>query len=151
MATILAKGARVRLAGSAGRLGRWVALHLQERRRKRAGTGTVLPAVPAAPTDLVAEDHAGAQVGLSWSDLAGDQQGFRVYRRVDGDGYGVWQTLDASRQIGFHEKHDGIAGHLRKRYGGGRVMTAEPENPFERKQHMLITGFKGENAFNSLL
>lgn len=114
MATILAKGARVRLAGSAGRLGRWVALHLQERRRKRAGTGTVLPAVPAAPTDLVAEDHAGAQVGLSWSDLAGDQQGFRVYRSVDGDGYGVWQTLDASST--WVDDADVFVGHLYSYY-----------------------------------
>ena len=43
MATLLAKGARGRLAGGAGRLGRWVALYLQKRRRGRGGTSVVVP------------------------------------------------------------------------------------------------------------
>src|SRR5439155_8429233 len=82
-------------AGSSGggaALRSWWALWLQGRRRKRIAA---VPAVPVAPSSLDALDN-GILVQLTWQDLSSNEQGFRVYRKVDGGSFGLWRTLGAN-------------------------------------------------------
>src|SRR5882672_1980215 len=69
----------------------WLAVWLQGRRRTRALTHAP-PAVPKAPSNLAASDGAN-YIQLAWSDLSGNELGFRVYRNADGAGYVLWRTL----------------------------------------------------------
>ena len=70
----------------------WLWLWAEGRRRKRAAAR---PAVPIAPGNLVAVDNA-TYVQLNWNDLSADELGFRVYRKVGGGSYGLWQALGAN-------------------------------------------------------
>lgn len=92
----------------------WLALFLQGRRRKRvAASVPALPQMPSAPGNLLAEDW-GSFIQLSWDDLSGDELGFRVYRKVDGGSYGLWQTLGAN--VTGVQDSDVIVAHLYSYY-----------------------------------
>ena len=83
------------MSGAARRVFRsWLAVWLQERRRTRAVTHYP-PAAPNAPSNLVSS-QGGSYIQLSWSDLSGDELGFRAYRNADGAGYVLWRTLGAN-------------------------------------------------------
>lgn len=100
MAAPTAKSGRLRFAGAASWLGRWVALHLQKRRRKRAaGPG----GIPAAPTGLAGADIAGG-VGLTW-DMSGvtGELGCEVQRRLDEDGYDFGFFGSTGPDVGYFE------------------------------------------------
>jgi hypothetical protein len=75
-------------------LRRWESLWLQKRRRRRR-RAVGQPAVPVAPGNLIADANGGVLVVLQWDDRSVDEQGFRIYRQVDGGGYGLWQTVGA--------------------------------------------------------
>jgi fibronectin type 3 domain-containing protein len=70
----------------------WLILYLQSRRRNRAAGQ---PSVPAAPTDLDAID-TGTLIYLSWVDHSSDETGFRIYRKVNGGSYSLYQSLAAN-------------------------------------------------------
>lgn len=69
----------------------WVAWYLRKRRRSAQRA-----AVPPAPGNLVAVDNGGAFVTLTWDDVAGAKDGFRIYREVDQDGVGIGGEVGAS-------------------------------------------------------
>lgn len=90
MALAASPSARLRLPGGASRLGRWVALRLGDRRRKRrSGSG-----VPNAPASLALVDD-GVHINLTWQDQSSNETGFRLYRKVDAGSYSVYQALGA--------------------------------------------------------
>ena len=71
----------------------WVAHWLQGRRRKRAASHAG-PSVPNPPAGLNLSDSGNA-IQLTWQDISSNEQGFRVYRKVDGGTFGLWQSLGA--------------------------------------------------------
>ena len=76
------------------RLRNWAVWMLQQRRRVRA-LADAGPAAPKAPTNLIGSDGAN-YIQLGWSDLSGNELGFRVYRNDNGAGYVLWRTLGAN-------------------------------------------------------
>jgi hypothetical protein len=72
-------------------LRRWIALWLEDRRRARAATH-VGPTVPNAPANLIGTDLV-TYIQLDWQDMSGNELGFRLYRKVDAGGYGLFQTF----------------------------------------------------------
>ena len=80
-----------RIRASKRLLRRWITLWLEDRRRARAATHAG-PAVPNAPANLNGSDQTPVIV-LTWQDMSGDELGFRLYRKVDGGAYSLYQTL----------------------------------------------------------
>jgi len=70
----------------------WVSLFLQDRRRARIAA---VAAAPVAPSSMDGFDN-GVLVQLAWQDLSSNEQGFRVYRKVDAGSFGLWRTLGAN-------------------------------------------------------
>jgi len=85
-------GVRGRPFAPARRLRGWLASWLQERRRGRA---TAMPAVPGAPQIVLVND-AGAVVQVDWLLGTGTITGQRIYRKVDGGAFALWQTVAAN-------------------------------------------------------
>jgi hypothetical protein len=56
---------------------------------------TVLPALPAAPTNLAATAQAGPQVLLQWTDNATNETGFVIERAVGGGAFAVLVSVGA--------------------------------------------------------
>ena len=54
-----------------------------------------MPAAPVAPSSLDGFDN-GILIQLTWQDLSSNEQGFRVYRKVDAGSFGLWRTLGAN-------------------------------------------------------
>jgi hypothetical protein len=84
------RGSRGRRWTAARRFHGWLATWAQGRRRKRVAAA--LPAGPIAPGNLSLADVA-TWIELTWQDRSGDEQGFRVYRKVDGGSFALWQSL----------------------------------------------------------
>ncbi|MEM1012805.1 MAG: Ig-like domain-containing protein, partial [Planctomycetota bacterium] len=55
----------------------------------------VAPSVPAAASSLVASAPDHTAVVLTWTDVANDETGYRVERRIDGGTFALLTTLDA--------------------------------------------------------
>jgi titin len=54
------------------------------------------PAIPAAPANLVATSVVKKQANLAWTDNAGNESGFRVYRSNDGRTFSKIATLSSN-------------------------------------------------------
>ena len=63
----------------------------QKRRRKRDSS----PGVPVAPANLTLADVSN-WIQLTWVDMSSNEQGFRIYRKVDGGSFGLWLSLGAN-------------------------------------------------------
>jgi predicted phage tail protein len=57
---------------------------------------TLPPPAPAAPTGLTAAPVSSSRIDLSWTDLSGNESGFKVERSVDGVSFGPIATTGAN-------------------------------------------------------
>jgi fibronectin type 3 domain-containing protein len=89
-----------------------MALWLQGRRRKRS---VGHPTVPVAPGNLQVSLNGGVLVVLQWDDRSSDEQGFHVYRQVDGGG-GFELVLTFGAGTTYAEDGDVISGHQYQYY-----------------------------------
>jgi hypothetical protein len=95
MATLTARTARLRLPGAGTRLGRWVALHLEDRRRNRVGRAPAPPAPVITGGGLVV-----SEVDPLWLDAivnftfdgTGLPAGALEVQGCLGSAYGAWET-----------------------------------------------------------
>jgi hypothetical protein len=99
-------------ASSGGKLRAWMAVWLQGRRRKRT---VAQPTVPVAPGNLQISLNGGVLVVLTWDDRSSDEQGFYVYRQVDGGG-GFEIVLTFGAGATYAEDGGGISGHQYQYY-----------------------------------
>jgi hypothetical protein len=69
----------------------WWVMRSQKRRRKRDSAS----GAPNAPANLTLADVSN-WIQLTWQDMSSNEQGFRVYRKVDGGSFGLWLSLGAN-------------------------------------------------------
>ena len=72
----------------------WLAAWAQDRRRARQNF-VPPPTVPGAPQSLLVTD-TGSLIELNWTLGTGPITGQRIYRKVDGGAYALWQTVGAA-------------------------------------------------------
>jgi len=57
---------------------------------------TAVPSLPAAPTNLAATSPSASQINLTWTDNAGNEQGFKIERSTDGVNFALLATVPAN-------------------------------------------------------